>query len=80
MIGSLRFLFVALLLRVESLTVDSGTVRAHQVQVEINGLSRYWLRDSVEPVDNRAGLVLGFAAVPEADIRAALARLSKVWR
>ncbi|KMN16400.1 PLP-dependent aminotransferase family protein [Pseudomonas weihenstephanensis] len=54
--------------------------QAHQVQVEINGLSRYWLRDSVEPVDNRAGLVLGFAGVPEADIRAALARLSKVWR
>lgn len=55
--------------------------QAHQVQVEINGLSRYWLRDSVEPVDNRAGLVLGFAGVPEADNRAAqLARLSKVWR
>ena len=54
--------------------------QAHQAQVEINGLSRYWLRDSVEPVDNRAGLVLGFAGVPEADIRAALARLSKVWR
>ncbi|WP_047296537.1 PLP-dependent aminotransferase family protein [Pseudomonas lundensis] len=53
---------------------------ASQVDVEINGLSRYWLRDSTEPVDNRAGLVLGFAAVPELAIKAALARLSHVWR
>jgi GntR family transcriptional regulator / MocR family aminotransferase len=51
--------------------------QAGQVEVEINGLSRYWLQDSVEPVDNRAGLVLGFAAVPEVEIKAALVRLEK---
>ena len=54
--------------------------QANEVGVEINGLSRYWLHHSTEPVDNRAGLVLGFAAVPEADIKSALARLSRVWR
>lgn len=54
--------------------------QAAQVDVEINGLSRYWLPDSAEPVDKRAGLVLGFAAVPEADIKAALGRLKTVWR
>ena len=53
--------------------------QARAVDVEINGLSSYWLQDSIEPVDNRAGLVLGFAAVPEADIKAALGRLRKVW-
>jgi GntR family transcriptional regulator/MocR family aminotransferase len=30
-------------------------------------------------VDKRAGLVLGFAAVPEADIASALERLRGVW-
>ena len=54
--------------------------RAKEAEVEIVGLSRYWLEDSVEPVDNRAGLVLGFAAVPEVEIKAALDRLGRVWR
>ena len=54
--------------------------QAHQAGVEVNGLSRYWLDDSVEPVDKRAGLVLGFAAVPEADIKAALGRLRHTWK
>ena len=53
--------------------------QARAVEVEINGLSSYWQQDSVEPVDNRAGLVLGFAAVPEVEIKAALERLGKVW-
>jgi len=53
--------------------------QARQVDVEVNGLSRYWLKHSTEPVDNRAGLVLGFAAVPEVEIKAALARLEKAW-
>ena len=53
--------------------------QAKAVDVEINGLSSYWLQDSIEPVDNRAGLVLGFAAVPEAEIKAALGRLRKAW-
>ena len=54
--------------------------QAKSVGVEINGLSSYWLQDSTEPVDNRAGLVLGFAAVPQADIKAALERLGTVWK
>jgi GntR family transcriptional regulator/MocR family aminotransferase len=54
--------------------------RAESVGVEVNGLSSYWLPDSQTPLDQRAGLVLGFAAVPEPEIKAALARLSKVWR
>jgi Transcriptional regulators containing a DNA-binding HTH domain and an aminotransferase domain (MocR family) and their eukaryotic orthologs len=53
--------------------------QAKEAEVEINGLSSYWLQGSSEPVDKRAGLVLGFAAVPEADIKAALARLGKIW-
>jgi GntR family transcriptional regulator/MocR family aminotransferase len=53
---------------------------AASVDVEINGLSSYWLPDSSTPVDQRAGLVLGFAAVPEAAIESALARLRSAWR
>jgi GntR family transcriptional regulator/MocR family aminotransferase len=53
---------------------------AARVDVEINGLSSYWLPDSSTPADQRAGLVLGFAAVPEAAISAALGRLQKAWR
>lgn len=54
--------------------------KAISVDVEINALSSYWLPDTPKPLDQRAGLVLGFAAVPEAAISAALARLEKVWR
>ncbi|MNF70393.1 hypothetical protein D3C84_523020 [compost metagenome] len=54
--------------------------KAASVDVEINALSSYWLPDSQKPVDQRAGLVLGFAAVPEAAISTALGRLEKVWR
>lgn len=54
--------------------------RAEAVGVEVNPLSGYWLDDSEVPVDKRAGLVLGFAAVPEAGIAAALMRLRKAWR
>jgi GntR family transcriptional regulator/MocR family aminotransferase len=53
--------------------------QAESVGVEVNGLSSYWLPDSQIPLDQRAGLVLGFAAVPEPAIEAALARLRKVW-
>ncbi|ALI01382.1 PLP-dependent aminotransferase family protein [Pseudomonas sp. FW306-02-F02-AA] len=52
---------------------------AASVDVEINGLSNYWLPESCTPPDQRAGLVLGFTAVPEEAIRAALGRLKKVW-
>jgi GntR family transcriptional regulator/MocR family aminotransferase len=54
--------------------------RANSVDVEINGLSSYWLPESTTPNDQRAGLVLGFAAVPEKAIEAALERLRAVWR
>jgi GntR family transcriptional regulator/MocR family aminotransferase len=53
--------------------------KARSVDVEVNGLSGYWLPDSQTPPDRRAGLVLGFAAVPEPAIEAALARLRSVW-
>ncbi|MNT06114.1 HTH-type transcriptional regulatory protein GabR [compost metagenome] len=53
--------------------------KAASVGVEINRLSSYWLPDSKTPEDSRAGLVLGFAAVPEAAIAAALDRLKKAW-
>ncbi|WP_419712768.1 PLP-dependent aminotransferase family protein [Pseudomonas sp. NFX224] len=53
--------------------------KAQAVGVEVNGLSDYWLADSQTPLDQRAGLVLGFAAVPEPAIEAALDRLRRVW-
>jgi GntR family transcriptional regulator/MocR family aminotransferase len=53
--------------------------QADTAGVEVNGLSNYWLAQSVTPADQRAGLVLGFAAVPEADIASALARLRQAW-
>lgn len=53
---------------------------AEAAGVEVNPLSGYWLEDSDEPVDKRAGLVLGFAAVPEAQIADAVMRLRKAWR
>ncbi|NIE75665.1 PLP-dependent aminotransferase family protein [Pantoea sp. Ap-967] len=54
--------------------------RAEAVGVEVNPLSSYWLEDSEVAVDGRAGLVLGFAAVPEGEIAEALMRLRKAWR
>ncbi|WP_341960956.1 PLP-dependent aminotransferase family protein [Pseudomonas sp. RC10] len=66
---------------VESLARERELVaKADSVGVEIGALSDYWLPDSETPVDKRAGLVLGFAAVPEADIASALERLRGVWR
>ena len=53
--------------------------RAGAVDVELNAMSDYWLPDSPVPVDKRAGLVLGFAAVNEAAIAQALARLARAW-
>ncbi|UXY52916.1 MocR-like pyridoxine biosynthesis transcription factor PdxR [Pseudomonas tohonis] len=48
--------------------------------VELTGLSSYWLPGDEPPVDNRAGLVLGFAAVPEAEIAKALQALRGAWK
>ncbi|RLU10782.1 GntR family transcriptional regulator [Pseudomonas prosekii] len=65
---------------VESVARERELVaQAAAVGVEINPLSSYWLPDSTRPADQRAGLVLGFAAVPEADIHSALMRLRGAW-
>ena len=53
---------------------------AEAMGVELNGLSHYWLPESAEPVGNRAGLVLGFAAVAPAATLAALDRLRQAWK
>lgn len=66
---------------VDSLEREQELVaKAESVGVEVAPLSDYWLPDSVEPGDKRAGLVLGFAAVPEADIASALTRLREAWK
>ena len=68
------------MVKVDSLARERELVeKASSVGVEVNALSSYWLPDSTEPMDERAGLVLGFAAVPEAQISDALDRLRKVW-
>ncbi|KTT17480.1 PLP-dependent aminotransferase family protein [Pseudomonas parafulva] len=54
--------------------------KAEAVGVEVTALSSFWLADSEVPVDKRAGLVLGFAAVPEGEIAEALMKLRKAWR
>lgn len=67
--------------RVDSLAREQQLLaQAHAQGIEINGLSSYWLAQSTTPVDQRAGLVLGFAAVPEADIAVALAQLRQAWQ
>ncbi|WP_434673209.1 PLP-dependent aminotransferase family protein [Pseudomonas sp. R1-15] len=52
--------------------------QAAGVGIEINGLSSYWL-PATAPSQIRAGMVLGFAAVPPAAIDTALASLAKAW-
>jgi GntR family transcriptional regulator/MocR family aminotransferase len=52
--------------------------QAASIGVEINGLSSYWL-PGTGPAHVRAGLVLGFAAVPPAAIGCALAGLLQAW-
>jgi GntR family transcriptional regulator/MocR family aminotransferase len=47
--------------------------------VEVNGLSSYWLPATTSS-QVRAGLVLGFAAVPPAAIDIALANLATAWK
>ena len=70
-----------LTVRVESLAREVQLLaQARAMDVEINGLSSYWLPDSSPAPDSRAGLVLGFAAVPEVAIAQALARLRKAWQ
>ena len=69
-----------LCVRVDSLARERVLISAaERVGVEISALSSYWLPDSRTPDDQRAGLVLGFAAVPEAQISEALQALRRVW-
>ncbi|MGL4318969.1 MAG: PLP-dependent aminotransferase family protein [Pseudomonas sp.] len=69
-----------LCVRVDSLARERELIAAaERVGVEVNGLSNYWLPDSDTPPDQRAGLVLGFAAVPEAAIATALQALCRAW-
>lgn len=69
-----------LTVRVDSVARERELIeQAASVDVEINGLSSYWLPDSRTPEEERAGLVLGFAAVSEVAIEAALVRLRGVW-
>ncbi|MDP2145730.1 MAG: PLP-dependent aminotransferase family protein, partial [Pseudomonas sp.] len=70
-----------LTVRVQSLAREAQLVaQALAADVEINALSSHWLPDTHSAPAQRAGLVLGFAAVPEAAIAQALARLRKAWR
>jgi GntR family transcriptional regulator/MocR family aminotransferase len=69
-----------LCVRVETLQREAELVAAALAAgVEVTALSGYWLADSATPPDKRAGLVLGFAAVPEAQIDAAVQALRKAW-
>lgn len=69
-----------LCVRVDSLARERALIAAaERVGVELNGLSSYWLPHSDTPPDQRAGLVLGFAAVPEAAIATALQALRRAW-
>lgn len=69
-----------LCVRVDSLQRETELVAAAaSVGVEVTPLSGYWLDDSATPADQRAGLVLGFAAVAEAQIAEALRLLRGVW-
>ncbi|MBS7662642.1 PLP-dependent aminotransferase family protein [Pseudomonas lalucatii] len=70
-----------LCVRVDGLARERELVTAAaEVGVEVGALSDYWLADSPEPAERRAGLVLGFAAVPEAQIAAAIAALRRAWK
>lgn len=69
-----------LCVRVDSLARECELISAaERVGVEMTALSSYWLPDSTTPEAQRAGLVLGFAAVPEAQIGEALQALCKAW-
>jgi GntR family transcriptional regulator/MocR family aminotransferase len=70
-----------LCVRVNSLARERELISAaERVGVEITALSSYWLSGSTTPEDQRAGLVLGFAAVPEAQIGDALQALRRAWQ
>ncbi|OLU27431.1 GntR family transcriptional regulator [Pseudomonas sp. PA15(2017)] len=67
--------------RCESLAREHQLIAAAAgVGVEINPLSVQWLPEGSTPTDQRAGLVMGFAAVPERAIGEALQALRKAWQ
>ncbi|WP_027910428.1 PLP-dependent aminotransferase family protein [Pseudomonas sp. URMO17WK12:I4] len=67
--------------RCESLARERELIAAAAgVGVEINPLSVQWLPEGSTPADQRAGLVMGFAAVPERAIGEALQALRQAWK
>ena len=69
-----------LCVRADSLARERELIAAAEgVGVEMTALSSYWLPGSTAPEHQRAGLVLGFAAVPETQIEQALAALRRAW-
>ena len=69
-----------LCVRVVSLARERELVSAARAAgVEMNGLSEYWLASGSPVADEPAGLVLGFAAVPEAQIIEAIQTLRRAW-
>ncbi|WP_070887037.1 PLP-dependent aminotransferase family protein [Pseudomonas sp. D2-3] len=67
--------------RCESLARERELIAAAAaVGVEINPLSVQWLPEGDTPADQRAGLVMGFAAVPEQAIFEALQALRRAWK
>lgn len=68
-------------IKVESLARERELITAARAAgVEMNPLSDYWLPGSETAEDARAGLVLGFAAVPEAQIVEAVQTLRRAWK
>lgn len=68
-------------IRVESLARECELIGAARAAgIEMNPLSDYWLPGNETAEDDRAGLVLGFAAVPEAQIIEAVQTLRRAWR
>nr|WP_314478672.1 PLP-dependent aminotransferase family protein [uncultured Pseudomonas sp.] len=66
---------------VDNFSLEQALVaKAEAVGVEVTPLSNFWLDDSDCPVDKRAGLVVGFAAVPEHEIAEALMKLRRAWK
>lgn len=68
-------------IKAESLARERELIGAARAAgIEMNPLSDYWLPGSETAEDERAGLVLGFAAVPEAQIVEAVAALHRAWQ
>lgn len=68
-------------IKVASLARERELITAARAAgIEMNPLSDYWLPGSETAEDARAGLVLGFAAVPEAQIVEAVQRLRQAWK